>query len=160
MRQLKTDSPTFNYKSSLITIGHSIPNGNKVALPVVNAAIRACKQYLANLKLIPANMSSGISVEYTLSPLYKCTIRFRFYTPCSLLDIDKHAEKLQKHLTALLKYYSNVMNADLKLQLMEKDLTLDMTTMKKTLGLTECALDLDHVHTVKLQSKAFGYKLL
>ena len=157
MRQLKTDAASFWSRSSMISFGHQIPNGNKCALPVVNAAIKAAKQYLANLKLIPANMSTGISVEYSLSPRYCCTIRIRFYSPCSLQDIDKHAEWIQRHLSAILKYYSNAANMDLRLKGMEKDLMLNINNVRKTLGLPPSD-QLDHIGVMKPFSKAFGYE--
>lgn len=152
--------PTAYERSSLITIGRKISNGEKCALSVVNATITACKRYLANLKLIPSNMVSGITVEYTMSEKYHCCIRFRFYSKCDLQSIDRWAERIQRDLTAIFAYYCNVASVDLKLRELENNLMLNISTMCIDLdfmyGQGAPKEALEHMVPYKAKSKALG----
>lgn len=144
-------------KSSLITIGTKFTNGEKCALNIVNAAIPAAKQYLANLGLIPSNCSTGISVEYTLSKSYSCRIVFRFYSKCSLEVIDRYAERIQRDLTAILCYYRSMAVMDLKLKSMEKDLLHKVSTIRKDLGFLDSGDGIPScLVKMRTRSKAFG----
>lgn len=149
--------PSALNKSSLITIGTKLTDGERCAVSVVNATIAACKRYLSNLRLIPANCCSGISVEYTLTKAYACRIIFRFYSQCSLGEIDRYAERIQRDMTAILCYYRSAAVMDLKLGKMERDLMRNVSTIQQDLNCPIINVD-PSAWIVKLKgrSKAFG----